>query len=171
MVQSCIMVIFYLGGFSMSDKVELSLQEIVDAISDNIFFRIAEISTTEKFQKSVNGQIVACRGGAAIGVKTNTGDMKLWATEINSNLHDYWDDEEARYSPYAAMKVVTALQWETPTRDTGEKFSFSGAVHRGAVPLYLEQYHAWVAIGFSGFLSPQDEEIALQVLNEFFINM
>lgn len=154
----------------MSDQVLYSLRDVVDMTVDQIFFRIAQISTEERFQRTVPRGKVGCRGGAAIGVKTEDGKITLSVSEINSNLHDYWEDESGRYSAYAAMKVVTALQSETPTTDTGAEFSFSSAVHRGGVPVYLEQYKAWIAIGFSGFRSFQDEEIAVQVLKEFFEN-
>ena len=154
----------------MSDQVLFSLREVVAMIEERVFFRIAQISIEDRFQRTVPSGKVACRGGAAIGVKTKGGKITLSVSEINSDFHDYWEDESGRYAAYAAMKVVTALQSETPTTDTGAEFSFSGAVHRGAVPAYLEQYKAWIAISFSGFKSSQDEEIAVQALKEFFEN-
>ena len=155
----------------MSDQIVLSLEEVVKMLKDQIFLRIAQISTEERFHKSLDVGHIACRGGAAIGIKPKKGDQILFVSEINSNLPDYWGDEGGYYSAYAAMKVITALQSERPTVNTGEEFSFSHAVHKGAVPLYLKQYDAWVAIGFSGFESDQDDEITTQALKEFFQDM
>ncbi len=154
----------------MSDEVLYSLRDIVGMIEERIFSRLAQISTEERFQRTVPRGKVSCRGGAAIGVKTEDGKITLSVSEINSNLHDYWEDESGRYAAYAAMKAITALQSEAPTTDTGAEFSFSSAVHRGGVPVFLEQYKAWIAISFSGFKSFQDEEIAVQALKEFIQN-
>lgn len=150
--------------------MDYSLVEVAEMLRDQIFFRIAQISTEERFKKAVPRGLVACRGGAAIGVKTQENDITLFVSEINANLHDYWEDESGRYAAYAGMKAITALQTEARTADTGVDFSFSGAVHRGGVPYYLETYGAWIAIAFSGFESFNDEKIVNRALQEFFID-
>lgn len=151
----------------MVEQTDLSLFEIAEMLRERIFKRIATLSGQPRLLYDKTGDPVACRGGAAIGVKKGE-ILQIFVQEINPDLPDYWKDPNGRYAGYAGMKAITALQDEKQTVDTGEQFDFSCAVHRGGVPAYLSDYHAWIAIAFSGFDSSEDEEIAKQVLREFF---
>jgi len=154
----------------MLEQIDLSLFEIAEMLRERIFKRIATLSKEPRVPSDPTEDPIACHGGAAIGVKKGE-ILQIFVQEINPELEDYWADPRGRYAAYAAMKVITALQDEKPTVDTGMDFNFSGAVHRGGVPAYLSEYDAWIAISFSGFESWEDQEIAEKILQEFFQNM
>ena len=108
------------------------------------------------------------RAGCAVGYKTN-GEIIAIATRINENLPDLWEGDD-QYSLYASYKCVTALEKETDTVDSDESPVWAGASHRGGCVLFLEDWNVYVAIGFSGLTSEEDELIAKKLLGDFFQN-
>lgn len=143
-----------------------SIERVVESLAEEIFDWVARYSITPEFQKKGKGEKFPCRGGAAVGYRK--ADMISVTSKIlNKDLPDYWE-EDCHYGNYASYKCVTALQQQKDTCDTGEEFSFAGAVHAGACVIYLPEWESWVSVAFSGFKSNKDKKIAKAALKEFF---
>lgn len=145
---------------------ERTAGEIVIDLKEEIFDWIESYSIKSQFQKKDGEKNFPCRGGAAIGYKQN-GEICLFVKNLNTALPDFWG-EDSQYGCYASYKCVTALMNEKDTSDTGESFSFDGAVHAGGCVFYIPELDAWISIAFSGFDSPEDKMIAFAALKEFF---
>lgn len=150
-------------------KVRPAANLLGNDLPKDIFAWMSKYSKHRRFQKEVGEGHSPCRGGAAIGYVTKEGTPVLVAKNLNSKLPDFWEeDSQSQYGAYAAYKCITALMNKRDTVDTGEDFSFDGAVHAGACIVYLPEWEAWVCVAFSGFESTMDKEIAGAALKEFF---
>lgn len=150
-------------------KVRPAANLLGNDLPRDIFALMSRYSRRKKFHKNVRGDHFPCRGGAAIGYVTKVETPVLVAKNLNSKLPDFWEeDSQCQYGAYAAYKCITALMSKKDTVDTGEEFSFAGAVHAGACVTYRPEWGAWVCVAFSGFESTMDKEIAKAALEEFF---